>query len=133
MQNYSLYAQLVRPSWAPPAWIFGPVWTALYALIAISFGYAIYLFLKRRISFRVLLPFILNLAFNVIYTPIQFGLQNNILAMIDVLLVLGTLVWALAAFWRAVPGARWTVYMNIPYLLWVTFATALQIAVTMLN
>ena len=130
MQNYSWYASLVKPSWAPPSWIFGPVWTVLYVLIAISYGYAGYLFFKGRIPFIVLLPFILNLFFNLIFTPIQFGLQNNILAAIDILAVLGTLVWAIIAIW---PHARWVGVINLPYLLWVLFATTLQLTVTYLN
>ena len=130
MPTYNWYQQLIKPSWAPPAAVFGPVWTALYAIIAVSFGYAGYLFAKGRITFIVLLPFILNLVFNLAFTPIQFGLQNNILAAIDILLVLGTLVWAMVAIW---PYKRWIALVNIPYLLWVSFATVLQITITVIN
>ncbi|KKT33838.1 MAG: CrtK protein, membrane protein-like protein, partial [Candidatus Moranbacteria bacterium GW2011_GWF2_44_10] len=65
--------------------------------------------------------------------PLQFGLKNNLLAAIDILLVLGTLIWALLALWHASPGLRWVVFANIPYLLWVTFATGLQLTITYLN
>ncbi|KKS67490.1 MAG: TspO and MBR like protein [Parcubacteria group bacterium GW2011_GWC2_42_6] len=130
MNTYNWYQTLIKPSWAPPSWLFGPVWTILYAIIAVSFGYAGYLFFKGRIPFVVLLPFILNLIFNFAFTPLQFGLQNNYLAALDILLVLGTLVWALAAIW---PHTRWIVYANIPYLLWVCFATTLQLTITYLN
>ncbi len=128
MQNW--YQSLIKPSWAPPAWIFGLVWTFLYIIIAASFGYAGYLFAKGRISFLILLPFILNLIFNLAFTPIQFGLQNNLLAAADILLVLGTLIWALVAIW---PHARWVALANIPYLLWVIFATILQLTITWMN
>ena len=124
------YAQLIKPFFAPPASVFGPVWTVLYILIAISFGYVLWKTLKRRLPFAVLLPFMLNLIFNAAYTPIQFGLKNNMLASVDILLVLGTLIWALAAIWRRV---RWVAYVNIPYLLWVMFATVLQLSITWLN
>jgi tryptophan-rich sensory protein len=124
------YAQLAKPFFAPPAWVFGPVWTALYIVIAISFGYVLLQTLKRRLPFAVLLPFILNLLFNAAYTPIQFGLRNNLLASVDILLVLGTLVWALWAIRRR---ARWVALVNIPYLLWVAFATVLQLSITWLN
>jgi len=124
------YAQFVKPSWAPPAWIFGPVWTVLYVLIALSFGRVVFLFFKRQITFRVALPFVLNLCGNLLFTWIQFGLQNNILATINILLVLGTLVWAICAIW---PYSRIVAYTQIPYLLWVSFATVLQITVTYLN
>jgi len=72
----------------------------------------------------------LNLVFNFAFTPLQFGLKNNFLAAADILLVLATLLWALIAIW---PQARWIVYVNIPYLLWVGFATVLQLTVTYLN
>jgi tryptophan-rich sensory protein len=124
------YAQLAKPFFAPPAWVFGPVWTVLYIVIAISFGYVLLQTLKRRLPFAVLLPFILNLLFNAAYTPIQFGLRNNLLASVDILLVLGTLVWALWAIRRR---ARWVALVNIPYLLWVAFATVLQLSITWLN
>jgi len=81
----------------------------------------------------VALPFALNLIFNFAFTPLQFGLQNNLLAAVDILLVLGTLIWALAAVWRRTPSLRWVVYANIPYLLWVSFAIVLQLTITYLN
>lgn len=130
MNTYDWYQALIKPSWAPPAGVFGPVWTILYIIIAASYGYAGYLFFKGRIPFIVLLPFVLNLAFNFAFTPLQFGLRNNFLAAADILLVLGTLVWALVAIW---PHARWVVYANIPYLLWVVFATALQLTIACLS
>jgi len=124
------YQTLLRPTWAPPAWLFGPVWTLLYIIIAGSYGYAGYLFFTKKIPFIVLLPFILNLIFNALFTPLQFGLQNNLLAMIDILLVLATLIWALVGIYKYVP---WVAYVNIPYLAWVCFATVLQITVTVMN
>ncbi len=124
------YAQLIKPVFAPPASVFGPVWTVLYIIIAISFGYVLWQTLKRRLPVAVLLPFMLNLIFNAAYTPIQFGLKNNMLASMDILLVLGTLIWAFRAIWSRV---RWVAYVNIPYLLWVAFATVLQLSITWLN
>ena len=124
------YAQLVKPFFAPPASVFGPVWGVLYIVIAISFGFVLVQCLRRRLPFSVLLPFILNLLFNAAYTPIQFGLRNNWLASLDILLVLGTLVWALASIWNR---WRWVALVNIPYLLWVAFATVLQLSITWLN
>lgn len=124
------YKQLIRPEWAPPAWLFGPVWTFLYALIAVSYGYVGWLFFTGRIKFMILLPFILNLLFNFSFTYFQFGLKNNLLAAIDILLVLGTLVWLMIAIY---PHAKWVMYINIPYLIWVSFATILQLTITYLN
>jgi tryptophan-rich sensory protein len=128
--TYEWYQQLLKPSWAPPSWLFGPVWSVLYVLIAISFGRVFWLLAQKKLAFKVALPFILNLVFNFAFTPIQFGLKNNLLAMADILLVLGTLVWAIIAIW---PHAKWIAYMQIPYLVWVGFATVLQLTVTFLN
>ncbi len=124
------YQQLMKPTWAPPAWLFGPVWSVLYALIIVSYGYVGWLFAKGKISFLVLLPFFLNLVFNLSFTYFQFSLKSNILAAIDILLVLGTLIWAMVAIF---PHAKWVAYINIPYLLWVSFATVLQLTITYLN
>ena len=130
MNTYDWYQQLMKPFWAPPAWLFGPVWTVLYVIIAVSFGYTVYLFLKRKVSFYLLLPFILNLIFNFAFTPIQFGLQNNFLAAIDIILVLATLTWALLTIY---PRIKWVALVNIPYFLWVCFATVLQLTITVMN
>ena len=127
---YSWYSQLKKPKFAPPSWLFGPVWTFLYILIAISYGYVGYLYFTHAISFVVVLPFILNLIFNFAFTPIQFGLKNNYLAAVDILLVLITLKLAMFAIF---PFAPWVVYINIPYLLWGSFATILQLTVTWMN
>ncbi|HCC49799.1 MAG TPA: tryptophan-rich sensory protein [Candidatus Jacksonbacteria bacterium] len=130
MDTYNWYAQLIKPSWAPPAWLFGPAWTVLYILIAISFGKVFLLAWQKKIAFKTALPFALNLIFNFAFSPLQFRLQNNILAAIDVLFVLATLIWAMRAIY---PHARWITYIQIPYLLWVSFATVLQLTVTYLN
>ena len=133
MNTYNWYSQLTKPSWSPPSWIFGPVWTMLYAIITVSFGTVFYKTFLGKIPWIVALPFVLNLIFNFSFTPLQFGLKNNLFAAIDILLVLGTLVWALYALWHTVPSLRWVVYVNIPYLLWVSFATVLQLTITYLN
>jgi translocator protein len=124
------YATLIQPSFAPPAWVFGPVWSVLYIVITVSFGYVLYLAFKQRLPWEVFLPFGLNLLFNLAFSPLQFGLKNNLLSAIDIVLVLGTLLWAMGAIWLRVP---WVAYVNIPYLLWVAFATVLQLSITWLN
>jgi len=128
--SYIWYQSLIKPSWAPPSWLFGPVWSVLYTIIAISFGAVFYKVFTKQIPWIVALPFALNLLFNFAFTSIQFGLKSNVLASIDIILVLGTLVWALVAIY---PYAKWITYINIPYLLWVTFATTLQFTITYLN
>ncbi len=133
MNTYNWYSQLIKPDWAPPAWLFGPVWTALYCVIAVTFGTVFYKAVTGALPWIVALPFALNLIFNFAFTPIQFGLKNNLLAAADILLVVGTLVWALVALWQAAPDLRWAVYANLPYLAWCLFATGLQLTITFLN
>ncbi len=130
MTNYTNYQALIKPDWAPPSWLFGPVWTFLYLIIAISFGYVAYKYFKGEISFLILLPFILNLVFNFAFTPIQFGLVNLPLASLDILLTVFTLLWALVSVFPIFP---WVLYVNIPYVLWVSFATVVQLTITFLN
>jgi tryptophan-rich sensory protein len=130
MDTFIWYQSLIKPAFAPPAWIFSPVWTILYIIIAITFGYVFYKAIKKQFSWLIASPFLLNLFFNFVFSPIQFGLQNNFLAAIDIILVLATLVWAMAVIYKRV---KWVFWLNIPYLLWVSFATILQITVTYLN
>jgi tryptophan-rich sensory protein len=127
---YNWYSTLIRPSWSPPSWLFGPVWTFLYILIAISFGKVFMMGFKKEVAFVVVLPFILNLIFNFAFTPIQFGLKNNLLAAVDILLVLITLIWSMISIF---PHAKWIAYIQTPYLLWVSFASVLQLTITYLN
>ncbi len=130
MNNFVEYAALIKPTWSPPGWLFGPVWSVLYVIIALTFGRVFFLAWQGQVSFLVALPFILNLVFNFSFTWIQFGLKNNYLASIDILLVLGTIIWAMIAIF---PHARILAYAQIPYLLWVSFATVLQLTITYLN
>lgn len=124
------YSTIIRPDWAPPSWLFGPVWSVLYVLIAISFGRVFMMLYEKQIPWIVALPFVLNLIFNFSFTYFQFGLKNNVLASIDILLILGTIIWAMIVIF---PYAKWISYIQVPYLAWVTFATVLQITITILN
>ena len=124
------YQTLIRPDWAPPAWLFSPVWSVLYTIIFISFGYVFYQIIQGKIPLIVGLPFVLNLLFNAAFTPVQFWLQINWLALVIVTLVVATLLWAMVAIW---PYAPWVAVVNIPYALWGTFATVLQASITYLN
>ncbi len=133
MNTYNWYSQLIKPTWAPPSYLFGPVWTFLYILIFASFGTVFYKTFTGKLPWLIALPFILNLIFNFYFTYFQFGLKNNLLAAIDILLVLTTLIWALITIWNISADLRWIVYVNIPYLLWVSFATFLQLTITYLN
>jgi len=130
VNSFDWYAQLIKPFWSPPAWLFGPVWSVLYILIAVSFGKVFLMAGQKQVVFMVALPFILNLFFNFIFTPLQFGLRNNLLASMDIFFILVTLVWGMAAIY---PLVRWIAFLQIPYLVWVSFATVLQFVITFLN
>lgn len=128
--NNSWYQQLVKPSWAPAEWVFGAVWSILYPIIIAINVYIIVLLVQHKITWLVALPFWLNLFFNIIFTPIQFGLRNNALAFVDIVLVLLTIVWAMVAIW---PYAKVATIAFLPYLVWVAIATALQLSIALKN
>ena len=129
-ETLSWYMSLEKPFFAPPSWLFGIVWGLLYPIIFISFGYVLYLVYRKKLKRVVVLPFALNLFFNLIFSYIQFGLQNNLLAAIDISLVIITLLWGIRLIY---PKYTLLAYIQIPYLLWGVFATVLQFSVTWLN
>ena len=137
MENntYNWYSTLIKPTWSPPSWIFGVVWPILYAIIAITYGTVFYKIIKGELPRVLAIPFALNLVFNFSFTYFQFTLKNNLLASIDILLVLATLVWLVSQKLPSVGGAdlNWIRYANIPYLAWVSFATILQLTITWMN
>ncbi len=130
MNTYNWYQALKKPTWAPPSYLFGPVWTFLYILIAISFIRVFIMFFQKQIPFIVALPFILNIFFNIIFTPIQFGLKSNVLASLDISLILITLIWAMIVIYKY---SSWITYIQLPYLAWVCFATVLQFTIMWMN
>ena len=130
MDSSTWYLDLKKPSWAPPGYLFGPVWSVLYILIFLSFGTVFYQTATGLLPWVIAIPFILNLVFNFSFTYFQFRLKNNLLAAADILLVLATLIWAMVIVW---PYLSWIALINIPYLLWVSFASALQLTITSLN
>lgn len=130
MDTTNWYEQLNKPSWAPQPQVFGIVWGILYPIIIAVNIYVIYLLTQNKITWLVALPFWLNAFFNVIFTPIQFGLRNNTLALVDIALVLITIIWAMIAIW---PYAKWAAAAFVPYLIWVAIATTLQFSITLKN
>ena len=124
------YDSLIKPSWTPAPGVIGTIWTLLYPVIIVIFGYAIWRVVRGSMPASVLVPIALNVVTNVAFTPIQFGLRNLPLASVDIVLVLATIVWCMVAFW---PYARWASLALTPYLAWVTVATVLQFSITWLN
>lgn len=120
------YNSLEQPSWAPPSWLFGPVWTVLYAMIALA-GWLAW----RRIGFTgPMWLYAGQLVLNAIWTPLFFGAGQYGLAFADIA-VLWVLIGAtIVGFRRVRPLASW---LLVPYFLWVTYASALNLAIWLLN
>jgi len=124
------YQALQKPSWTLGPGTIGTIWTILYPIIFVSFGMVFYKAIKRKIPFEVALPFIINLIANFAFTPILFGLKNLNLATIDILIVWITIVWGMVLIW---PYLKILALIQIPYLVWVSIATFLQLSITFLN
>jgi tryptophan-rich sensory protein len=130
MDTTSWYRSLNKPSWAPQEWVFGTVWSILYPIIIAVNVYVVILLTKGKINVAVAIPFWLNLFFNVIFTPLQFGLRHNVLAMLDIYLILATIVWAMVVIF---PISKIAALAFVPYLIWVAIATALQTYIAFRN
>lgn len=128
--NLSWYDTLVKPSWTPAPGVIGTIWTILYPIILVVFGYIAFRVFKGDMPKALLVPIVINMVTNIAFTPIQFGLQNLPLATVDILLVLVTIVWAMIAFW---PYSRVASLALIPYLIWVSTASVLQVTITLSN
>ena len=129
IQAGPFYTQLVRPDWAPPPSIFGPVWTVLYALMGIA-AWQVWRVGGFRGAGLALTLFLVQLAFNALWSWLFFGWHRGALAFADILLLSVLIVATLIAFWRISPlgGA-----LLLPYLLWVSFASLLNYSVWQLN
>ena len=125
----SWYRELIKPAWTPPGWIFGPVWTLLYLAMAIA---AWLVWRQRAFSnvTAVLLLFAVQLVLNAAWSAVFFGLQNPGLAFLNIVLLWGAIVATMIAFWRIIALAGW---LFVPYILWVTFAAALNLAILQMN
>lgn len=123
------YPVLQKPSWNPPAWVFGPVWTVLYLMMAI----AAWMVWRRR-GFRegaaALLIFAFQLALNAAWSPLFFGLRNPLAGLLDIIPLWAAILVTIAAFRKISPLAA---ALLIPYWLWVSFATALNFMIWRLN
>jgi tryptophan-rich sensory protein len=123
------YTQLVRPEWAPPPSIFGPVWTVLYALMGVA-AWLVWRVRGFRAARSALVLFLVQLALNALWSWLFFGWHRGALALADILLLWALIVATLIAFWRIRPLAG---ALLVPYLLWVSFASILNYSVWQLN
>ena len=129
VQAGPFYAQLVHPDWAPPGSVFGPVWTVLYVLMGIA-AWLIWRIAGFRAARAALTLFLVQLALNALWSWLFFGWHRGALAFADVLVLWAFIAATLIAFSRIRPLAG---ALLVPYLLWVTFASALTYAVWQRN
>ncbi len=123
------YASLNQPSFNPPNWVFGPVWTALYTIMGISL-FMVWNLESGKERNQALLIFMVQLFLNFCWSFFFFYFNMIGVALVDILLLWVMIVFMLVRFYKLKPLAA---YINIPYLLWVSFATALNIAYFFLN
>ncbi len=123
------FASLNKPAFNPPGWVFGPVWTLLYILMGLSF---FHIWIKPRIKERTIakIIYIIQLLLNFAWSFLFFYYQDIALALIDIIVLDIVVVIMLLKFYQLKPTAA---YLNIPYLLWILFATALNAAFYFLN
>jgi tryptophan-rich sensory protein len=123
------YEQLRKPAWRPPNWVFPPAWAFLYLTIAVS-GWLVWLTAGLAGAVLPLAIYLVQLVLNAAWTPIFFGLHRPDLAFIEIVVLWLSIVATMAAFHPVNAAAAW---LLLPYLLWVTFAAALNFTVWRLN
>ena len=129
LQAGTFYAEFVRPDWAPPASVFGPVWTMLYAMMAVA-AWLVWRHRKLQLARIALVFFVLQLVLNALWSWLFFGWNLGALSFLDIVVLWLLIVATLALFWRIVPLGG---ILLIPYLGWVTFASALNYQIWQLN
>jgi translocator protein len=122
----SWYEMLEKPIFNPPGWIFGPVWTLLYFLLGIS----LYLVLVKRKKLFAVMIFSFQWVLNVLWSYLFFGLQDPVASLVGIIILWLTILLMMIKFYRV---NKWAAYCNIPYLLWVSFATVLNLSIVILN
>ncbi len=124
------YEMLVKPSWTPSGETIGLIWTILYPIIIFCFVWVCLKAFKGQIPMVIFWVFLVNAIANIIFTPIQFGLQNLPLAAVDILIILGTIITGMILVF---PYSKLVFALQIPYLVWVSIATFLQLSITWMN
>ena len=124
------YESLAKPSWTPAPATIGLIWRVHYPIIIASFGFVFVQAARRRVPSLVALPFAINLVANLSFIPIQFGMRNLPLAAPDIVIVWASLLWCMVAAWR---HYRWVAVVQVPYFVWVSLATILQLSITAMN
>ena len=120
------YAGLAKPAWTPPNWLFGPVWSVLYLMIAVA-GWLVW---ESEAAPSARWRWVAQLVLNGMWSPVMFGAHNITLALVVIVLMWLAIAAFIGATWRQV---RTAALLFVPYLAWVSYATALNFAVRRLN
>jgi len=123
------YASLRKPAWNPPSWLFGPVWTLLYVMMAVA-AWLVWREGGWKNQARPLALFLFQWLLNVLWTPLFFGMHRAGLAYIEIVALWCVLTATLGLFWRVKKTAG---LLLVPYLVWVTFAAALNFTLWHMN
>jgi benzodiazapine receptor len=123
------YSQILKPSWTPPSWLFGPVWTALYLAMAVA-AWLVWRQGGWEAQRGALFLFLVQLALNAAWSWLFFGLHSPASGMTGITLLWIAILLTLLAFFRVSPAAGW---LMVPYLLWVSYASALNFTIWRLN
>lgn len=123
------YAELNKPAWNPPDWIFGPVWTALYLMMAVA-AWRVWLRGGWQVQHRALGLFLVQWALNALWTPLFFGLYLLGWAFVEILVLLVFILLTIRAFRRV---DRVAALLMVPYAVWVTFASVLNFTIWRIN
>jgi tryptophan-rich sensory protein len=124
------YNSLEKPSWTPEPATIGMIWQILYPVIIVTFGFVFVQAIRKKLPWTVALPFAINLVANLIFTPIQSGLRKLPLAAVDILFVWATIIWMSFVVWK---HHKWVAVAQVPYFVWVSIATVLQLSITAMN
>ena len=124
------YNSLAKPTWTPAPATISLIWMCLYPVIVASFGFVFVQAFRRKMPSKVALPFAVNLVTNLLFMPIFAGLRSVPLAAADILIVGATLVWRVVAVW---PHSHYVAVAQLPYFVWVSVATVLQLSITAMN
>lgn len=123
------YRALAKPSWTPPGWVFGPVWSLLYLLMGVA-AWLVWREGGLSKNAPALAAFLVQLALNALWSYIYFGRQAIGWALVEILLLDAAIIATLVLFWRRQPAAG---ILLVPYLLWTGFATVLLAAIWRMN
>jgi tryptophan-rich sensory protein len=124
------YASLQKPVFTPPSWLFGPVWTILYILMAIS----VFLIWRKGLGTAAgktaVAAFILQLVLNALWTPIFFGLKLPLIALGEIVILWLAVFATITSFWKV---SKTAAILLLPYILWISFAAVLNASIYLLN